>query len=210
MKEIDARGRPCPQPVLMTKKAVDSGETEITVIVDNEGSAQNVKRFGEKQGFTVSVEKVGTDFRVVLSKDLKVSSGEGVSEGVVTAETEIQCETGTWRINNGQVILLSSDKFGRGNDELGEILAESLLNTLADNDAVPGKMVLINAGVKLVCSGSKVIEALKKLESKGVEILACGTCLNFYGLTERLEAGRVSNAFEILNTLLEAERLVSF
>lgn len=205
MKEIDARGRPCPQPVLMAKKAVDGGEAALTVIVDNEGSAQNVQRFGEKQGFRVVIEKVDSDYRVVFSKGEKSSQ-----VGVVTAETEVQCETGTWKIKIGQVLFITADKFGRGSDELGEILTESLLNTLADNDTVPEKVVLINAGVNLACSESRVIEALKKLETKGVEILACGTCLNFYGITNELKVGRVSNAFEILNTLLEAEKLVSF
>ncbi len=205
MKEIDARGRPCPQPVLMAKKAVDSGATGLVVIVDNEGSAKNVQRFGEKQGFQVTVEKDGSDYRVVFSEDTATSTKD-----VVTAKAEVQCEAETGEIKTGKVLFITSDKFGRGSEELGEILAESLMNTLADNDLVPEKLVLINAGVKLACSGSKVIEALRKLESRGVEILACGTCLNFYGLTDELKAGRISNAFEILNTLLEAESLVSF
>jgi selenium metabolism protein YedF len=200
-KEIDARGRPCPQPVLMTKKAVEAGETVIEVLVDNEGAVQNVTRFAEKEGFEVKVERVGPDFKLYLKK--------GEASSIETSQpVEIVCATGTWRINRGQVLYIKSDQVGRGSDELGSILTKALINTLAENDALPDKLVLLNSGVKLVCEGSELIDSLKAIEKKGVEILACGTCLNYYGLTEKVRVGRISNAFEILNTLLEAERIV--
>lgn len=198
-KEIDARGRPCPQPVLMTKKAVDAGETELVVIVDNDGSAQNVRRFAEKEGFSVEIEKDGPDFKVKLKK-------EGTR--VPSQAAEITCETGAWKINRGQVVLIKSDKIGIGSEELGGILVKSLINTLADNSDLPERIVLINSGVKLVCEGSDLIEAFSKIEEKGVEILACGTCLNYFELQDKIKAGRISNAYEILNALLEAQRVI--
>lgn len=203
-KLIDARGRPCPQPVLMTKKAVDAGERELEVLVDNEGAVQNVTRFAEKQGFSVRVEREGFDFKLILSGG---SAGEAQATSE-PADAEITCETGTWKLNRGQVLLVKSDSVGRGSDELGNILMKSLINTLAENTELPEKVVLINAGVKLVCEGSEIIDAFKAIENKGVEIFACGTCLNYYNLQDKIQAGKISNAFEILNILLQSNRIV--
>jgi len=200
-KEIDARGRPCPQPVLMTKKAVDAGNTEIVVLVDNEGAIQNVTRFAEREGFEVKVERVGSDFKLVLTKS-------GQQTGVSSQPAEIVCETGAWKINRGQVLYLKSNRVGIGSDELGEILIKSLINTLAENEILPERIILVNSGVKLVCEGSELLDSLKAIENRGVEILACGTCLNYFGLTEKVKVGRISNAYDILNSLLGAEKIV--
>lgn len=201
-REIDARGRPCPQPVLMTKKAVDEGAASISVLVDNEGAVQNVTRFAEKEGYSVKVEKEGSDFKLILTKQ-----GENSSSGLSEA-AEIACETGVWKINRGQIFYVKSDSIGRGSDELGTILVKALFNTLAEGSEFPEKIVFVNSGVKLVCEGSDILDSLKTIEGKGVEILACGTCLNYYGLMEKISVGKVSNAFEILNTLLQAEKIV--
>lgn len=202
-RQIDARGRPCPQPVLMTKKAVDAGETELEVIVDNEGAVQNVTRFAEKEGFTVKVEKVGSDFKLTLQKASGTTQSSSDSQ-----PAEIVCETGSWKINRGQVLYVKSEHIGRGSDELGGILVKSLFNTLAESSVFPEKIIFVNSGVKLVCEGSDLVETLKSIEGKGVELLACGTCLNYYGLSEKVLVGKVSNAFEILSSLVEAERVV--
>lgn len=202
IKEVDARGRPCPQPVLMTKRAIEQGALTIQVLVDNEGAVQNVTRFAEKEGYSVAVERQGPDFRLTLTK----TSESAVAEAPSPAE--IVCETGFWKINRGQVMCVKSDTVGRGSEELGSILIKALLSTLSESQELPEKIVFLNSGVRLVCEGSDVIESLKSLESKGVEVLACGTCLNYFELTEKVRVGRVSNAFEILNSLLQAQRIV--
>lgn len=186
----------------MTKKAVDGGATNIQVLVDNEGAVQNVTRFAEKEGYSVKVEKRGPDFMLILTKE----SGRPSDERA--AQAEIVCETGTWKVNRGQVLCVKSDTVGRGSDELGSILMKSLLSTLSENKEFPEKIIFLNSGVRLVCEGSDVIENLKSMESKGVEILACGTCLNYFDLSDRVRVGRVSNAFEILNSLLQAKSIV--
>ncbi len=195
MKEVDARGHPCPQPVLLTKQVVEEGEAEIVVLVDNQGSADNVVRFAEKSGYQAQIEALGQDLKVLLTK---ASGGQAEQTGT----TEVACETGSWKLMKEKVILISTDSLGRGSNELGGILVKALLNTLAENEVLPEKIVLINSGVKLACDGSDVVEALQKIESKGVEILACGTCLNYFKLTEKIQVGQVSNAYDILNTLL--------
>ncbi len=199
MKEVDARGYPCPQPVLFTKKVVDEGEKEIVVLVDNRGSADNVARFGEKSGYRVEIKEENGDFKVVLKKGIESSASK------TTEAAEITCETGNWKLLKGKTLLVSTDSLGRGSEELGKVLVKALLNTLSGNESLPEKIVLINSGVKLACEGSDVLEALQVVVDKGVELLACGTCLNYFGLTEKLKVGRVSNAYEILNVLLESQ-----
>ncbi len=197
MREVDARGYPCPRPVLMTKEAIEGGEKEVLVLVDNRGSAENVARFAKKSGYEAEIVEKGDVFEVKL-----VKVGEAKPQ-----EVEVTCETGSWKLLKGKVLLISTDSIGRGSEELGKILVKALLNTLTDNDVLPEKIVLINSGVKLACEGSDVVEALQKVEEKGIEVLACGTCLNYFNLTDKLEAGRVSNAYEILNALLEGNIL---
>ncbi len=197
MREVDARGYPCPQPVLMTKKVVDEGEEEVLVWVDNRGSAENVARFGEKSGYEVKIEEEGGDFKVWLKR------GGGVKTEAPAQVAEITCETGSWKLLKEKTLFISTDSLGRGSEELGRILIKALLNTLAENQVLPEKIVLINSGVKLACEDSDVLDALKKISQKGVELLVCGTCLNFFELTDKIKVGRVSNAYEILNILME-------
>ncbi len=204
MVEIDARGRPCPQPVLMTKKAVDAGETHLIVAVDNEGSAQNVVRFAAKHGYVTSIAPRDGDFVVTMSRG---DQPAGESE---QRDTAIAYETGGFQVDVGQAILISTDTLGRGSDELGGILIQSLLNALAEGDRFPARIVLLNGGVKLVCTGSPVIDMLSNMESRGIDILACGTCLDYFDLKNDVAVGKISNAFEILTTLLEADRVIPF
>ncbi len=203
MKEVDARGYPCPQPVLLTKRVVEDGEKEIVVMVDNRGSAENVARFGEKAGYQVKIEEVRGDFKVLLKKE-----GEGSTEKPLEAETT--CEAGSWKLLKGEVLLISTDSLGRGSEELGRMLMKVLLNTLSENESLPEKIVLINSGVGLACEGSDVLEAFQTIVSKGAKLLACGTCLNYFQLTDKLRAGKVSNAYEILNTLLTAKKILAW
>jgi selenium metabolism protein YedF len=197
VKEVDARGYPCPQPVLMTKEAVEKGAEELIVFVDNKGAAENVARFAEKSGYKAHIEKEGSDFKLHLSKVLEEEK----------KVAEVICESEKEKLLKGKVLLISTDSIGRGSEELGRILVKALLNTLSENDLLPEKIALINSGVKLACEGSDVVEALQRISKEGVEILVCGTCLNYFNLTEEVKAGKVSNAYEILNTLLEGNVL---
>jgi selenium metabolism protein YedF len=198
MRVVDARGKPCPQPLLMTRKAMGEGVGELTVMVDNEGSAENVRRFAGKSGYSVTVRQQGGDFLL----DLR-DAGKGRS----APEEETLRRDSSFRFLKNRSLLIPADSLGRGSEELGRILLKALLNTLAENEVLPGKIILINAGVKLACDDPETVEALQGLESRGVEVLACGTCLDYYELTEDLKAGRISNAHEILNVLLEDSTL---
>jgi selenium metabolism protein YedF len=197
VKEIDARGHACPEPVLMTKRAAESGATEITVLVDNEASADNVARFAKKAGFGVGVGKAGADFKLSLHK---IEAGK-------PEEFEIECAAADSKIIKNKILLISSDSLGRDDVVLGNLLVKVLLNALAENDSLPEKIVLMNAGVKLCCEGSESLGALNQIAGQGVELLVCGTCLKHFNLTEKLAAGRISNAYEIMNVLLKGNVL---
>jgi len=195
MKTIDCRGLTCPQPVMETKKALDGPEgQEVLVLVDNPAVRENVSRFAGSQGCQVNVTAEKGYFAINIRK----GESAGKEEAPV-AKAAIQGEL---------VFFIDSDSMGRGSEELGSILMRAFLHTLGEVEVKPQKLILVNSGVKLACEGSPVLEDLQIITSKGVEILACGTCLNYFELKGKLKAGRVSNMYEILSTLSQAGRTV--
>ena len=190
MKEIDCRGMACPQPVLTTKKALEEMEGEFVLIVDNPGSRDNVERFAQSQGAMVDMKEKGNDFYLRIQK-------KGAYEMAATVKKAEKV-----------VVYINSNLLGVGEEALGTILMRSFLKTLLDLRPIPSKLIFINSGVRLTTEGSEVLESLKAISERGVEILSCGTCLDFYGLKEKLKVGVVSNMYEIAQSLLEADRLI--
>ncbi len=193
MPVIDCRGLACPQPVVTTKQALDQlKEGDMIVIVDNASSCNNVERFARSQGCSVEIKERGQDFYIHIWKT------GAHQEKEVTPEEKIK----------KVVVYINSHLLGIGEDALGVILMRSFLKTLMDLEKKPSRVILINSGVRLASEGSEVLETLKKLSEEGVEILACGTCLDFYRLKEKLRVGMVSNMYDIAQSLLEADRLI--
>ena len=190
-ENVDARGLACPQPVVLTKKALEKAD-EVFVIVDNETAKQNVSRLADSRGFQVSVEKKGEATYLHLTR--KVS---GLEKSSVTPATK------------SDVLLISSNTIGRGDDILGNTLMRSFMHTLTEAETRPSRIIFMNSGVKLVARDSEVIDDLRALEKQGVEILACGTCLGYYNLKEAVEVGRVSNMYDITAALLDADKIIS-
>jgi len=191
MKEIDCRGMACPQPVVTAKKALDDSEgKEFILIVDNPTARDNVERFAQSQEAVVDVEQKGNDFYLRIHKrgacDLARSAQE--AEKIV--------------------VYVNSNLLGIGEEALGAILMRAFLKTLLDLKPIPTKLIFINSAVRLATEGSEVLETLKTIYEKGVEILSCGTCLDFYGLKEKLRAGIMSNMYDIAQSLLDADRLI--
>ena len=191
MREIDCRGMACPQPVLTTKKALEKMEGgEFILIVDNPSARDNVERFAQSQGAAVEVEKKGNDFLLHIQK-----------KGA--------CElAGSFQKAEKVVVYINSNLLGVGEEALGSILMRAFLKTLLDLKPIPSELIFINSGVRLTSEGSEVLESLRALSEKGVKILSCGTCLDFYGLKEKLKIGVISNMFDIAQSLLEADRLI--
>lgn len=109
---------------------------------------------------------------------------------------------------DGAVILIGDDSLGVGDRELGKMLMKAFLNTLFDGEPRPAKLIFINNGVKLTTERSQVLDAIKALEEKGVDILSCGTCLDYYGLRDKLKAGRITKMTDTVNSLLSASKVI--
>ncbi|MGB9699984.1 MAG: sulfurtransferase-like selenium metabolism protein YedF [Thermodesulfobacteriota bacterium] len=195
-KRVDCRGLACPQPVIETKKALAEADTLI-VLVDNPAAKENVKRFAESQACKVEVIEERGQFT------LKIVKQKPKEESTVKLKIRESPEPA-----KDLVIFIDTDSMGRGSEELGKILMRSFLQTLEQSEVQPQKVILLNSGVKLACAGSEVLEDLQELGAKGVEILACGTCLDFFGLKKNLMAGKVSNMYEIINSLAQAKKVI--
>jgi selenium metabolism protein YedF len=200
VKIVDSRNLSCPQPVVLAKEALESNK-QVKVIVDNEVARENVTRLGCKFGCDVSVEvKSGGIYEIQLIR------GDDFNED----QEAFSPSCATEEVKSGPfVIVVAEDKMGRGNDELGTVLIKTFLHTVAGQTQKPDVMIFYNTGVKLTVQGSDVLDDLKKLESEGVQILVCGTCLNYFELTEKLAAGVVSNMYDIVETMSSARRLLT-
>ena len=194
-KVVDCRGLACPVPVLKTKEALESVDSGvITVIVDNRASKENVKRFAEKAGCSVTVEeKEGLYY-------LKITKGEPIAKEEVFKEEERK---------KNYVVFIASEYVGEDR-ELGKILIKGFIKTFLNADPLPAKMVLVNTAVKLACRGAdeEILGALKELQQKGVEIICCATCLNYYNLLDELEIGVASNAYDVVQSLADADSVI--
>jgi len=188
--EIDVRGLPCPRPVVETKQALEKiKEGWITVLVDSNESRQNVERFARSQGCTVSVSEHDGEFSLDIGKGPR--HGEEEKKG-----------------KSADVVLIASDRFGTGDDRLGELLMKAFLNTLWDTEPKPARLLFINDGVRLTTEGSEVLDVLGLLEKDGVEIFSCGTCLEYYQLKEQLKVGLVTNMYDTVDSLLAAGKII--
>lgn len=196
IKEIDARGQACPKPVIMTKKELDNMDKGIVVtIVDNEVAVGNVSKLANSLGYEFKVDKKKEDeYHITIIK------GEVQQEEI----KELRKAD-----SDNLVIVFSSNAMGKGSEELGRILIKSFIYTVAESKPYPKSMLFFNSGVYLTCEGSEVIEDLRKLESEGVEILSCGTCLDYYKLKEKLQVGQITNMYTIYDRIRNATNTVN-
>jgi len=193
---VDCRGLACPIPVLKTKEALEKiEEGTITVIVDNKASKENVKRFAQKVGCSVEVEEKDGLYYLTITK------GKG--------QTEVQGEQKGEKREKEVTVLVASSYVGE-EEELGKILMKGFLKTFLNASPKPTKLILINAGVKLACQGSdpEILEALKELQESGTEVICCGTCLEYYGLLDKLQVGAPSNAYDVVQALTNSDLVV--
>jgi selenium metabolism protein YedF len=193
---VDACGLSCPQPVILAKKALEESGN-IVVIVDNKIALENVRRLGAKLGCSIEIEgEGGSEFHIHLSR--------GNIDPAAIADNAVSCSTSSGDL----VVVISSETMGRGDDDLGRILMKAFIHTLIQADELPVKILFYNTAVKLAAVDSEVVDDLKTLTEAGVEILLCGTCVNFYNLTGKTGAGKITNMFEILSVMSTAGRLI--
>lgn len=201
-KIIDCKGMACPLPVVNAKKAAEAlhpGDV-LTVLVDNEIAVQNLKRFAQHKGFAPAAEKRGEQEYAVT---MTVSGAAPVE---APREEEIACAPDSRR--QGMLVVLSGNVMGTGDDKLGTSLMKAFVFALTKQDQLPDTILCYNTGAYLTCEGADTLEDLKLLESEGVTILTCGTCLDFYGLKERLAVGGVTNMYDIVERMESARQII--
>ncbi len=212
MIQINAMGDACPIPVVKTKKAIQAmtASDVVETLVDNEVAVQNLMKMASHEGFAVKSEKLGeAQFKVVI--DVQVKDGAADSANVEANSTASANASETTCIPDARtntVVVISSNKMGEGNDELGAVLIKGFIYAISQQDTLPSTMLFYNGGAKLTCEGSASLEDLKTLEAAGVEILTCGTCLNFYGITDKLAVGEVTNMYVIAEKMTKAGLII--
>ena len=196
--EVTVIGKPCPQPMLMTKKALsEAGKAGVVVFVDNEAARDDVVRMAEKGGFKVKAyRKTKKGFKVEINKSLLPEKKKPGNTKKVLSKEKI-------------VYLFESDFIGT-NRELGKVLSDGFLTAIEELPERKSSIVLISKGVKLAIKKSYVLNRLKSLEEKGFDILICGTCLDYFKIRGKVDVGKISNALEIMECMTDADKVIKF
>ncbi|GAD05049.1 hypothetical protein Cj1505c [Porphyromonas crevioricanis JCM 15906] len=202
--EVDTRGKLCPLPLIMLRRALKQypQETLFEVLTDNETSCANLTDFVSQNGFSVHI--TSEDGFTLLTVDTagcpivpELSDQSDATDGFYTAPQQIN------------VVQLRSDKMGQGSDELGSILIQAYLNALLELEELPTHIVCYNSGVMLATTDYSTHKTLQNLAERGVQVIVCGTCADYYGVKERLSVGKISNMLVIAELLSRADHIVA-
>ncbi|MDW7740431.1 MAG: sulfurtransferase-like selenium metabolism protein YedF [Bacillota bacterium] len=197
MKSIDCRGLNCPEPVIRTKKAISEEPLKgLVVLVDNETARENVLRYARNRGKKADWQEKSGYYEVTIQSDPNIDSKPDKPEDILKTDVK-------------PVLFIGTNELGSGSTELGQLLMRNFIYTLTQREELPQAIVFMNSGVRLSIESSPVSEELKELEAKGVIILVCGTCLDYYQLKEEHRAGQVSNMYDISDLLLNAGKVIS-
>lgn len=207
MITVDAMGQQCPIPVVMTKEAINkmNGNGIVQVLVDNEIAVQNLEKMAKQKGYDSKAEKKADgEFTVMLTVG-------AVEAGAMTAaatanEQPVLCQPNA--IDKSYIAVIGTDSMGTGDEKLGKTLLKGFIFALSKQDILPSSIIFYNRGAFLTTKGSESIEDLKTMEAQGVEILTCGTCMDYYGLTENLQVGSATNMYVIVEKQTTAQRIV--
>ena len=189
MIKVNAVGEVCPKPVIMTKKAlkeIESGVVEVSV--DNVTSKENVEKMAKEMGHTFETKEEGNVFVITITKAGEKQENSSKEENIV--------------------ISIGSDKMGEGEDELGKILIKGFIYALTEAETLPKTVLLYNKGVLLASTFEDTVKDLKVLEERGVEILSCGTCANFYHVQDQIKVGTLTNMYTILERQMKAAKVI--
>ena len=201
MIKVNAMGDACPIPVVKTKNAIKElkGPGVVETLVDNQIAVQNLTKMAVQKGYAVESQQLGEN-----QYQVRMTIGQ-VEENAETEEAPLEC------IPCGKkntVVVISSNQMGSGSEELGKALLKGFLYALSQQEELPATILFYNGGAFMTCQDSPALEDLKGMEAQGVEILTCGTCLNHYGLADRLQVGGVTNMYVIAEKMTQADRIV--
>ncbi len=198
-KVVDALGKACPMPVVMTKKEMDNGEDTIITKVDNKIAVENLKKLAHSAGYSVAVKEDGGYYQVAFSKEC--AECDAILEELEHPERSHKTD---------YVVFIGKDYIGEGSEELGKNLMRMFLYTLSESEELPTHLLFMNSGVKLAVLDEQTVEHLITLKNKGVDILVCGACLNYFELANDLKIGSVSNMYDITEKMKQAGKVISF
>ena len=221
MGKIDARGRSCPQPVMMTKAHVEKGDDAIEVFLDNAISASNVQRYLEKNGYFVRI--FDEDGSIIIRASMiteaslpadnapatQTTDGSALNTPPLPKTVTVSAAPAAARSTASTAVLITKKGIGGDDSLLGEVLMKGFLGTISQMTPLPSVLALMNEGVKLAMKHTSSLDHLMLLEKKGVRILVCGTCTNHFGVTSDIGAGVISNMFEITEALLASDKILS-
>ncbi len=193
---VDAKGKTCPVPLVMTKKVFDplAEGDQMQVLVDNDTSAKNVETFVQESGGQVKLEKEGSVTTLTITKGVQAESGQAESYCSTTAP---------------HVIYVSTNRVGvDGEEDFGKALMQTFLQTIKDVTPRPSHLLFMHRGVQLLKKGTKTAEAVAELEQQGISVIVCGTCLDYYNLMDERACGKVSNMYDILSILSQAGKVI--
>ena len=200
MIHVNAMGDACPLPVIKTMQALKElgGAGTVEVLVDNEIAVQNLKRLADNKGCAIETEQVSEkEYRVSITAGgaVEQTGDEAALCTIPAAQKKI-------------VVVISADHMGEGNEELGKILLKGFLFALTQQETLPSAILFYNGGARVTCEDSASVDDLRTLAGLGVEILTCGTCLNYYGLSDKLQVGEVTNMYVIAEKQLRADLVI--
>ena len=221
MITVDALGQACPIPVVKTRQAIaalNGAAGEVETLVDNEIAVQNLTKMAEQKGYGNRSEQTPDgNFRVVMN--IPAGDGQGAGQAgdpaaaaAAAAADDVDaavCDCGLPEaVRPGTIAVISSDTMGEGSKELGAKLIKAFIFALSQQDKIPEKILFYNGGVKLTTENDASIDDLKSMAERGTRIYSCGTCLSFYGLTEQLKVGEVTNMYDIVDMQMKAARIL--
>lgn len=223
MIEVNAIGDTCPIPVVKAKNAIKELKASgiVAVLVDNEIAVQNLSKMAVQKQYGFHFEKLEegkyrVSLEVVLIENVKNQDAiQKQEQNQVEQQSDIENKSEEQEAISGipdrrknTVVVISSDKMGEGNDELGKVLLKGFIYALCQLEELPAAMLFYNGGAVITTEGSDSLEDLKSLEAQGVDILTCGTCLNYYNLTEKLAVGSVTNMYAIADIMSQADKII--
>ncbi|MGL5657817.1 MAG: sulfurtransferase-like selenium metabolism protein YedF [Cetobacterium sp.] len=193
MIKVNAIGQTCPIPVIMTKNALkEIIEGSIEVSIDNKISKENIEKFSKEMGFSFTTREENGIFFIQINKTINETSSN----------------SSTSNDENNTIIVIASDKMGDGETALGETLMKGFIYTLTEMESLPKAILFYNKGVFLTASNETTIKDLRILEKRGVEILSCGACLNFYHLENNIAVGSITNMYNIIEKQMKANKVI--
>ena len=202
MIQVNAMGDACPIPVVKTLSAMRElkGTGTVQTLVDNEIAVQNLTRLAESKGCSIETKQLGEK-----QYQVTITVGEGAE---LPENADGICTIPAAEKPDHTVVVISADHMGEGDEALGKILLKGFLFALTQQETLPRTVLFYNGGASVTCEGSASLEDLQKLQELGVEILTCGTCLNHYGLTEKLRVGEVTNMYVIVEKQMQATKVI--